>query len=93
MRFAATFEAYTEYLKPKARKQSSLDGTEPKHVSKSLRAEEMRSLGNDNFEGEGDLKTEEEEAASEDRRPCTSPADSKKRKRKFSGDKVLKVIL
>lgn len=92
MRFAATFEAYTEYLKPKARKQSSLDGTEPKHVSKSLRAEEMRSLGNDNFEGEGDLKTEEEEAASEDRRPCTSPADSKKRKRKFSGDKVLKVV-
>lgn len=70
-----------------------MDGIELKYVLKFLWVEEMWSLGNDNFEGEGDFKIEEEEVVFEDRCLCIFLVDFKKWKRKFFGDKVFKVIL
>ncbi|XP_024388270.1 protein ALWAYS EARLY 3 isoform X1 [Physcomitrium patens] len=89
---AASFEDKTEKVEIKGGKQSSPEVANSKHDLKSSQAEDMQDLHNGSKEEEGDLNTEEEGAASEDRQPSTSPADSRKRKRKHSGDKISKVV-
>lgn len=90
---AATFDEKAEGSDFKAGKQSSPEVTDSKHDLESPRADHLRDADNDNLEKEGDQKTEEEEAASEDRQLSNSPASSRKRRRKISGEKVLKVVL
>lgn len=88
---AATFEDETMRVEFKATKQSSPEVTHSKHDLKSPQAEGIRDVDNGNNK-EGDHMTEGEETASEDRQPPSSPAGSRKKKRRLSGDKTPKVI-